>query len=103
MSTPEPAKGLQANAKVEIVNAIDLMTKALPSLGVQTEEGKAVLAALTGLSRAFGKSENKARELIPAQVMQNLASLPQAGGASQGQRQMAAQPPAGATQPPLPA
>jgi hypothetical protein len=102
MQTPQPAAGLAQNSKVQVQMALDMLQQSLPGLGVTTPEGKAVLAALTTLSKTFGPQEAKSRELIPTEIMQLLASLPQAGGASPGQRQIAAAPPPGAGAPPLP-
>ncbi len=95
-------KGLAANAKIQVIQAMDMLTQTLPSLGIMSDEGKAVSEALSKLARAFGKSESKTRELMPAEVIQMLGALPQAGNRTPGQEPTIKQPPPGAGAPPLP-
>ena len=95
MTTPQEPKGQQQAAKVQVMMAMDLLAKSIPELGPSTEDGAAVLKALGSLSKAFGKVQDKTRELIPAEILQLLSSLPQAGGSSPGAKQMAQTPPQG--------
>lgn len=82
MATPEPKEGLRQAAMVNVQMAIDLLTQSLPALGSTSDEGDAVLNAVKTLSKRFGKSESKTKELIPAEILQMIKTLPQAGGRS---------------------
>jgi len=95
MATPQEPKGLQQQQKVNVMMSMDLLSHSLPTFGADSDEGIAIMKALQTLSKAFGKSQDKSRELVPAEVLQMLSSLPQAGGASPGARQMASTPPPG--------
>lgn len=101
MNTPEPMKGLQANGRVQVIQAMDMLTQALPSLGIMSEEGQAVNSALKSLANVFGKSEAKSRELMPAEILGLLGALPQAQRPTPGQASMM-KPPPGAGGPLLP-
>lgn len=95
MTTPQPNEGAQQGAQVDIALALDLLEKALPAFGSESEEGKAVLAALSGLSRKFGQQRDKAQQLIPAelqQLMQSQQASPELA-AMQGQGGGAGAPP----------
>ena len=95
MTTPQEPKGQQQAARVQVMMAMDLLAKSIPELGPSSEDGAAVLKALGSLSKAFGKVQDKTREMIPAEILQMLSSLPQAGGSSPGAKQMAQVPPQG--------
>ena len=101
MLTPEDAKGDQAGAKVNIQIAMDLMQQALPAFGSESVEGKKILDVLTSLARVFGETEGKTRELIPAEILQMVQSLPQTGGASAAMKSMLQAPIPGTQEPPL--
>lgn len=102
IATPEPKEGLKQSAMVNVQMAIDLLTQSLPSLGSMSEEGDAVLNAIKTLSKKFGKSETKNRELIPAEILQLVRNLPQAGGATPQAKAMMAAPVPGLQTPPTP-
>jgi hypothetical protein len=87
---------------VNVQMAIDLLTQSLPSIGSTTEEGQAVLNAVKSLTRKFGKSEAKSKELVPAEILQMIRSLPQAGGATPEAKAMMAAPIPGTQTPPTP-
>ncbi len=99
MATPQQPKGLQQAEKVHVMMSMDLLAQAIPALGPNSEEGQAVMKALQILSKQFGKTQDKSRELVPAEIMQLLSALPQAGGGNPGAKAMA-MPGAGATPPP---
>ena len=101
MATPQQPKGLQQAAKVHVSMAMDLLSQSLPALGPDSEEGQAVIKTLGTLGKVFGKGQDKSRELVPAEILQLLSALPQAGGASPGARQVGAMPPPGAGGPPM--
>ena len=88
MSTPEPKMGSIEGAKVNLANASDLIEQALPAIGAESPEGKAILKILRELSGILGPRQDKTKELQPAQILQMLQSLPQAGGASPEQKAM---------------
>ena len=67
----------------------------------ESDEGQGIMQAISRLTRLFGKREAKTRELIPAEIMQMIQSLPQAGGATPEQRVAATAPVPGTTQPPI--
>lgn len=104
MASPQPQEGAQAQAMVSISLALDLLEKALSPFGSETPEGKAVLAALTGLTRQFGEKREKAKPMVNAELMHMMSTLPQGGGATQEMKSMmgggaAAPSPAGAPAP----
>src|ERR1700686_622637 len=80
MSTPQEPKGLQQASKVHVMMSMDLLAQAIPALGPSSEEGQAVMKALQTLSKAFGAVQDKSREMVPAEILQLLSALPQAGG-----------------------
>lgn len=74
MTTPQPNEGARQAAQVDVALALDLLEKALPHFGSETEEGKSLLSALSGLSRKFGQARSKAQGLIPAELKQLIQS-----------------------------
>lgn len=92
MSTPQPEEGKKQGAVAQIHMAIAIMEQTLSSLGSGSEEGEAVLKALTTLGSKFGSQRDKGRELIPSEIMNLMSTMPQ--GAAQGgqQAQQAPQP-----------
>lgn len=88
MSTPQPNEGLKQAARVQVQIARRQLEQALPALGSDTDEGKAVLETLSKLARVFGKTEDKDRELIPAEI----ASLVSGAGMDKAPAPGAAQP-----------
>ena len=51
---------------VQVETAMQMLEKALPVLGSNTEEGKACLSALNTLSKKFQRQ--KSADLVPAQI-----------------------------------
>jgi hypothetical protein len=102
MSTPEPKMGSKEGAMINIQMALDLLQQSLPAIGSESKEGMELTKVIGSLSKAFGKREAKTRELIPAEIMQMIQSLPQAGGATPEQRVAALAPIPGTQQPPIP-
>ena len=88
MSTPQPAQGEKQSAMVNVSIAMDLLEQTLPALGSESEEGKSVLQCLTALSKKFGHSRSKSQELVPAELMQLMSQMPQAGGMSPSAKAM---------------
>ncbi len=102
MSTPEPKMGSKEGAMINIQMALDLLQQSLPAIGSESKEGMELTKVIGSLSKAFGQREAKTRELIPAEIMQMIQSLPQAGGATPEQRVAALAPIPGTQQPPIP-
>ena len=69
-----PAKGETEQAKANVQIAIVLLEQTLPMLGTDSEEGKAVLKALTMLSKSF--AGKKSQDLAPAELMQLISGMP---------------------------
>ena len=80
MSTPQPAQGEKQSAMVNVSIAMDLLEQTLPALGSESEEGRAILSCLSGLSKKFGSTRSKSQELVPAELMQLFGSMPKPGG-----------------------
>lgn len=68
MSQPTPNEGARQMGMVNVESAMQMLEQAIAELGSNTEEGKAVLEALTKLSKHFNRPQ--AAELIPAQVLE---------------------------------
>ena len=92
MSTPQPGAGEKQSAMVNVSIAMDLLEQTLPALGSESEEGQAVLNVLGALSKKFGHTKAKSQELVPAELMQLMSSLPQAGGMSPEAKAMGGKP-----------
>ena len=97
MAGPAPAEGDKQNAMINIGMAMDLLEHSLPSLGSESEEGSLVVDVLRSLGKKFGTQRTKSQDLIPAELMQLMSALPQAGGASPEAKAMQAGP-----KPPMP-
>lgn len=61
-------------AKANVLIALAHLEKQLPLLGSDSEEGKALLSAISTLSKKF--SGKKSEDLAPAELMQLMASQP---------------------------
>lgn len=81
MSTPQPNAGEKQQAMIKVQQAMDLLEQALPDFGSESEEGGEILQTLSKLGKKFGGA-NRARsnELMPAELMNLLGSLPQGPG-----------------------
>jgi hypothetical protein len=99
MSTEQPKEGDKLNAKTQVTVAMSMLEQALMALGSHSEEGRVVMESLMKLSKYFHKEETN--ELVPAQLMSMMQSMPQVGGGSpeqmalmksQGQPQQPQQP-----------
>jgi hypothetical protein len=92
MSTPEPKMGNREAAMINVSMALDLLEQSLPALGSETPEGKSILAAIRTMTGLLGPKKEKTAELQPAEILQLLQTLPQAGGASPEAKAMAGAP-----------
>ena len=82
MSTPEPKMGNREAGLINISMAMDLLEQVLPAFGSESPEGQKVLGAIRTLTGLIGAKKAKTNELQPAEIMQMLQTLPQAGGAT---------------------
>jgi hypothetical protein len=92
MSTPEPKMGNREAAMINISMAMDLLEQSLPAIGSESPEGQKVLQAIRGMTSIIGPKKAKTNELQPAEIMQMLQTLPQAGGATPEGKAMAQAP-----------
>ena len=82
MTTPQPNEGEQQAAMVDISMAFDLLEKSMAAFGTETPQGQALHKALGVMTKEFGEKREKAKPLVPAELMQLMSGLPQAGGGS---------------------
>jgi len=82
MSTPEPKMGNREAALINVSMAMDLLEQSLPAIGSESAEGKQILSAIRSMIGVLGVKKASTAELQPAEILQMLQSLPQAGGAS---------------------
>ena len=73
---PVQPNGEIESAKANVLIALQHLEKQLPLLGSDSEEGKALLSAITTLSKKF--SGKKSEDLAPAELMQLMSSQPDA-------------------------
>jgi hypothetical protein len=106
MSTPEPKMGSKEGALVNLAMALDLIELALPALGSESGEGQKALAAMRAISSLMGSRKPRVNELQPAEILQLLGSLPQAGNVTPEVKAAMGGPapivPPGAGAPPMP-
>jgi len=86
ISQPQEKKGLKAAAMTNVHIAANMLEEALPAFGSETQEGQKILSALKVIGLLLAKRDNS--DLVPAEVMQMVRGLPQAGGGSQVQKQI---------------
>lgn len=102
MTTPEPQAGNMEQARLDVMMALDMLQKALQVFGMESEEGTALSDAVEKLVSKFGERESETRQLMPAEIMNLVSSLPQAGGATPEARAVAQAPIPGTEQPVMP-
>lgn len=92
MMTPQKPAGQIAGAKVTVLAATKLLTRALMDLEPKSDEYDAVLSAITKLSKRFGREEDESEKMMPAElgIIQQALAGPGAGPGGP------AQPPPGA-------
>jgi hypothetical protein len=89
LSQPQDKRGKETAALTNVQIAISLLEQAISTLGSGSEHGKAVLKALNTLGPLAVKKDTS--DLVPAEIMQMVRSLPQAGGGTDIQKQLLAQ------------
>jgi len=80
MSTPQPNEGEKQGAMAQVQMATDLLEQTLKPFGSETEEGQVILEVLKKLGTKFGDKKEKARGLIPSEIMNLVSSLPKGVG-----------------------
>lgn len=102
MSTPQPNEGEKQAAMSQVQMAIDLFEQTLPAFGSETDEGKTILEVLGKLSKTFGDKKDKARGLIPSEIMNLVSSMPKGAGGQPPMPAGGGMPQAGAASMPQP-
>jgi len=102
MSTPEPQAGNMEQARLNVMMALDMLQAALQTFGMQSEEGMALQDVVSKITSKFGERESDTRQLMPAEIMNLIQTLPQAGGATPEARAVAQAPVPGTQQPVMP-
>ena len=102
MSTPEPQAGNMEQARLNVMMALDMLQAALQTFGMQSEEGMALQDVVGKITSKFGERESDTRQLMPAEIMNLIQTLPQAGGATPEARAVAQAPVPGTQQPVMP-
>jgi hypothetical protein len=99
--TPQEPKGEQAQADSAVAVAIRLLENALVAYGSEHVKGAAILHVLPKLTKAFGKDEDKAKEIMPAEL-QTALMAPGGGGEAEagGGAPPGGAPPGGGAPPP---
>lgn len=99
MATPQKKAGAQANGATLVQVASTFLMQAATKFPFGSEESKAVLKAVSDLTKAFGKTEEVSKAAMPAQLRQVLsmpggnpaaAKPPMPAGAAPGAPQPAA-------------
>lgn len=79
--TPQEPKGEQAGANAQVQVCQRLLEKAMQVYPSDTPQGKAILECLLKLNKAFGKGQDKAEAVMPAELK---AALMGPGGEDAG-------------------
>jgi hypothetical protein len=86
MPQPQQKEGLKAAAMTNIHIAANMIEQAIPVFGSETEEGKKLLKVLQILGPMQAKRDSS--DLVPAEVLQMVRNLPQAGGGTEVQKRI---------------
>ena len=75
MMTPQPKGGNEAGARADVQVTIKKLTMTLQTFPPGTEQGDAIMKAIAALTKAFGQTASKDKELMPAEIMQAVSGL----------------------------
>jgi len=75
MMTPQPKAGNQAGGRADIQVTIKKLTMNLQQFPPGTEQGDAIMKAIATLTKAFGETASKDKELMPAEIAQAVSGL----------------------------
>ncbi len=103
MSTPNPKAGLEAAGRISATIAIKQLVDAMSKMPIDSEEYKALTSAHKTLVGAFGATQEKSNELIPAELSQLMQGMPGGGMAPPGAGPMPPKPAGGPMPMPVPA
>jgi hypothetical protein len=78
--------------------AANMLEEALPAFGSESQEGQKILSALKVIGPLLAKRDSS--DLVPAEILQMVKSLPQMGGGTQVQQQIMRQMAQGQQKPP---
>jgi hypothetical protein len=95
MMNPQKPAGAQEGARVDCLLAQKKLEQALAVFGGGSDEGKAILKAISALVGAFGKQEGDTEQLMPAEIKQMMQGLPGPGAPPPGMKPMGAAGPGG--------
>lgn len=74
MNTPEPMPGIEKGARVQVQIASQMLQRELPHFKLDSPEFKALSSSLSTLQKAFGKTQEGDRALIPAEIRNMIAA-----------------------------
>lgn len=75
MMAPQPKQGNEAGARADVQVIIKKLTQTLQTFHPGSKEGDAVMKALSTLTKGFGETAGKDKELMPAEIMQAISGL----------------------------
>jgi len=75
MMTPQPKQGNEAGSRADVQVMIKKLTMTLQSFPPGTEQGDAIMKAISSLTKAFGETSGKDKELMPAEIAQAVSGL----------------------------
>jgi len=75
MMVPGKKAGNLAGARADVQVCIKKLTQSLMAYPPTEEEGKAIMKAIGALTKAFGETEGKDKELMPAEIAQAVSGL----------------------------
>jgi hypothetical protein len=75
MMAPSPKEGNLAGARADVQVMVKKLTQSLQTFQPTTPEGEAIMKAIGTLTKAFGATEGKDKELMPAEIAQAVSGL----------------------------
>jgi len=75
MMAPARKEGNLAGARADVQVVIKKLTQSLQAFSPTTPEGGAIMKAIGALTKGFGDTEDKDKELMPAEIMQALSGV----------------------------
>jgi hypothetical protein len=75
MQTPQAKEGESLSGKLDALNAMKLLDRAIQKFGPKSDKGKAALAARAKLTEEFGEQEEEIAEFSLAEIKRMVASL----------------------------
>lgn len=66
--TPQASRGDDAQAEAQVQVALRILETALVKMGSTTARGKAIMKGITALVKEFGRDEDRAQQILPAEL-----------------------------------